>query len=322
MSNLPVPATPTAVVSYREFTTEEKQLIKAQAGAKDLTEPEFKVFLYACARRGLDPLLGELIPEVFSKSDASKRTVSYVTPIKVMRAKAAATGLFGGITKEEFYVRRDGKYGRISMDELQPNDDLVSASCLVWRKDVDKPFLGTVQLSAVDKGTSTWRTMKSHMAMKCAHGDGLRKAFPEELGGLYIREEMPIATVAVIEQEPLPAPEPEQPTTRRGRPPKAMRVSTVEDARAMTLDYLARRYKITAANKIVRAKKILREHVQSVEDLPDVPSWDSLSIDHLRIAYEYATTKEFDELQKEFNANTSGTEPEPEQDQGPLFPEN
>src|SRR5690606_27428050 len=58
-----------------------------------------------------------------------------------------------------------------------------------------------VQTDRDGNPTQFWRKMPEHMLAKCAESQALRKAFPEEAGGLYTSEEMQQASNAPHRQE-------------------------------------------------------------------------------------------------------------------------
>ena len=98
------------------------------------------------------------------------------------RSIAEATGLYDGQDEPVF--------------ELDDEGLVVCAKVRAYRKDIGRPFVGVAfwdefcQRTKEGDPTKMWRTMPRTMLAKCAESQALRKAFPEELGGLYSTEEM------------------------------------------------------------------------------------------------------------------------------------
>ena len=73
----------------------------------------------------------------------------------------------------------------------------------VWRKDFAEPVWGVARTGAYaahdERGQlqGLWRTMADTMIAKCAEALAIRKAFPQELSGVYTGEEMEQAEPAI-----------------------------------------------------------------------------------------------------------------------------
>jgi phage recombination protein Bet len=143
--------------------------------AKDLTDPEFKAFLAICQRKNLDPLVKHIY--------AVKRGGQMIVQVGIdgLRAIAARSGLYAGSDVE--YLENEGK--------------LVAAKCTVWRlakKDSETryPFSAVAHMSEYKPSVNDfmWKKMPHAMIAKCAESLALRKAFPEDVAGLYSTEEM------------------------------------------------------------------------------------------------------------------------------------
>ena len=165
MTALAVPPAPT-------ITPEQLDLIKRTI-AKDATPIELDLFLYDNARRGLHPL-DRLI-------HFTKRGGKYtpVTSIDLMRARAAATGEYAG--------QEDALFLNIP---LGPG---FSATVTVYRLVQGQrcPFTATARwLEYKPDQDFMWRKMPHTMLGKCAEALALRKAFPQELSGLYEAAEL------------------------------------------------------------------------------------------------------------------------------------
>jgi hypothetical protein len=53
------------------------------------------------------------------------------------------------------------------------------------------PVYKRLKLSTFNKGFGRWNVDPAGMIVKCAEADGLRSAFPNSLGGMYLEDEMP-----------------------------------------------------------------------------------------------------------------------------------
>jgi phage recombination protein Bet len=161
--------------------------------AQGATDDELRLFLYDCQRRGVHPL-DRLV-------HFTKRGGKYtpVTGIDFMRTRAHASGACAGISDAEF--------------EGDPGSPDFQATVTVKRivQGIICDFTGTARWSEYfpgDQGGFMWKKMPHTMLGKCAEALTLRKGFPEQLAGLYAREEMDQATTTEIE--------PLRITTKRG----------------------------------------------------------------------------------------------------------
>jgi hypothetical protein len=79
-----------------------------------------------------------------------------------------------------------------------PTNDYIGAWCKVYRKDRRIPVEGVAFMAEYGKGKvdakydSVWKSMPRVMIQKCAESVALRKAFPQELNGVYSDAEMPL----------------------------------------------------------------------------------------------------------------------------------
>ena len=158
------------LVAQGQMTPEQLSLIKSTI-AKNATDEEMKLFLYRAHSMGLDPLKPGLIH--FVKYGSGPGTI--VVGIDGFRAKAQATGMMSGITR-----------GTIDDD----NGNCIGGWCEVWRKDWTKPAREEVPMVEYDTGKGPWAKMPRTMIKKVAEAAALRMAFPDELGGVYTKEEM------------------------------------------------------------------------------------------------------------------------------------
>lgn len=157
-------------IAPREFTEREVSLIRDTV-ARGATVEEFKLFLYRCQHMGLDPLKPGQIH--FVKYGTSPGSI--IVGREGFRSRAARTGKHTGT---KLGVLRD-EQGRC-----------IGAWCEVYRADWTHPAREEVSLSEYNTGKAQWAKMPETMIKKVAEAAALRMAFPDELGGLYVREEM------------------------------------------------------------------------------------------------------------------------------------
>ena len=140
--------------------------------AQGATNDELALYLHDCQRRGVHPL-DKLL-------HFTKRGGKYtpITSIDLFRARAGATGQHAGTDDAIYAEDASGK--------------IVSAKVTVYRLigGVRCPFGATAYWSEYNAGGPMWTKMPRTMIAKCAEALALRKAFPQELGGLYTADEM------------------------------------------------------------------------------------------------------------------------------------
>jgi phage recombination protein Bet len=153
------------------ITNEQIELIKKTV-AKDATPQELQLYFYDCQRRGIHPLDRLL--------HFTKRGGKYtpIVSIDYMRSQAASTGEYAGSDDAQFVNEGTSDF---------------QATVTVHRivKGVRCPFTATARWSEYSVESSPmWKKMPYTMLSKCAEALALRKAFPQQIQGLYTREEM------------------------------------------------------------------------------------------------------------------------------------
>ncbi len=166
--------------------------------AQGLTPPEFMLFVEHCKGTGLNPFKKE-VWAIKGKGYQNNRgewvegKLQIMTGVNGFYAIANNHELFDGL--ETGFVGENGEY----LPMTYPKQDYIGAWCKVYRKDRRIAVEAVAMLEEYDKSRTEdkypvkgiWRTMKRIMIVKCAESLGLRKAFPQELNGMYTAEEMP-----------------------------------------------------------------------------------------------------------------------------------
>ena len=168
MTLAPMPTTPPPV------TRDQLDLIKHTVAA-GATDAELKLFLYDCERRGVHPL-DRLI-------HFTKRGGRYtpVVGIDFLRTRAADTGEMAG--SDDAVFDKDARTATVTVYRLTRGTRY--AYTATARYDEYVPDAGPNL-----RGDTLWRKMPHVMLGKCAEALALRKAFPQQLAGLYVKEEL------------------------------------------------------------------------------------------------------------------------------------
>ena len=171
-----------------EFDNSKLDLIKRTV-AKGATHDEFELFLHACKRTGLDPLMKQIHAIKRWSAAEGRETMAIQTGIDGYRLVADRTGKYAG-SDDAVFEEKDGKP--------------VKATVTVWKM-VEGQRMAFTASARFDEYaqkkkdgslTSFWLKMSYGQLAKCAESLALRKAFPAELSGVYTHEEMMQADTA------------------------------------------------------------------------------------------------------------------------------
>lgn len=160
---------------------EQQEMIRV-AYAMGATKDEFEVLLEISRARNLNPFLRQV--HYVKRYDSKQKREVWAVQISIdgLRSIAERTRQYDGQDEPEF--------------EYNDKKEVVLARVKVYKKGISRPFVGVarwdeyVQKTREGAPTKFWADMPFTMLGKCAEALAIRKAFPEDSGGLYVPEEM------------------------------------------------------------------------------------------------------------------------------------
>ena len=213
-------------VAAGELNEEQVDLIKRTI-AKGASNDELALFIAQCNRTGLDPFARQIY--CVGRYDAKVKRDVFATQVSIDGARLVAerSGRYAGQTPVEWTA--DGatwvsvwlsaeppRAARVGVHKAGFLEPMIAVA--TWNE-----YVQTYRRDGKTEVSPMWKRMGALMLGKCAEMLALRRAFPMELSGLYIPEEMDQATSV----EAPPAPEGPKPTVR-SRPAATRRASKPE----------------------------------------------------------------------------------------------
>lgn len=156
-------------------------------------------FIMLCRARELNPWTGDAYAVGYEESGPNgSRVANYnlITSVQSLFKRAECQPCYQGIGSGIIVRQKqvgDGPRPEVEYREGDFYDDgevLLGGWARVYRSDRDRPDYEAVKLSTFNKGTPLWKNNPEGMISKCAEAGALRKAFPNQLSGLYTHEEI------------------------------------------------------------------------------------------------------------------------------------
>jgi len=217
-----------AIRPGQEMFDSKQRAALSVLGIRDATNADLAVFMHYCQKTLLDPFSKQIymIPRREKQGDqwVTKQTIQTgIDGFRVIRDRVCARLGVEVEYEDTIWYDADGREHTVWLSETPPT------ACRVVVLKNGKRFpavLRTAAYMATDKNGNAlaqWRTQPDHQIEKCCEAFALRRAFPNDLGGLYVDEEMSAAPAPAVQYQRVTAEEitgngasvPEPPQERR-----------------------------------------------------------------------------------------------------------
>jgi phage recombination protein Bet len=164
------------------FTQQQVATLR-QIGIEKANEGDLAVFFHHCVRTGLDPFAKQIYMVGRWDGRAGREKFTIQTGIDGYRLIAERTGAYAG-SEEAWEYDATGKLQSATVTVRKVVSGVVCtfAATAHWDE--------YVQTTKDGRPSGMWARMPKRMLAKCAEANALRKAFPQDLSGLYTDEEM------------------------------------------------------------------------------------------------------------------------------------
>lgn len=180
-----------SLTSGQEFWNEKQVAALRQLGVKDFTNGDLAVFFHQCQRTGLDPFARQIYMLSRWTKDGPKQTIQTGIDGYRLIARRVCDQRNESLEYEDtLWCGKDGGWEDVWLSTAHPAAAKVTvlrggrrfSAVALWEE-----FL---QTNKDDSPTAMWQRMGANQLAKCAEAAALRKAFPQDLSGIYTDTEM------------------------------------------------------------------------------------------------------------------------------------
>lgn len=172
-------STAIAIRADQQYWDDKQMAALRQIGCGEAPAGDLAVFFHQAKRTGLDPFSRQM----YMIGRQGRWNIQ--TSIDGFRVVAQRSGQYAG-QAGPFWCGEDGVWKDVWLGAKAPS----AAKVGVYRAGFAEPLWAVARYSEYAAGGPMWTKMPATMIAKCAEALALRKAFPQDLSGLYTAEEM------------------------------------------------------------------------------------------------------------------------------------
>jgi phage recombination protein Bet len=183
-----------AIRDDQEAWNDQQLAALFQMGVSDqISQAELALYFHECRRRRLDPFARQIVCIGRYDKRAGRDVYRAQTTIDGFRVIARRAADEAGIDysyEDTIWFGPDGGKHEVWLGDGPPAAAKVVVVRNGHRFDATARFTSYVQTYRDGNPQGQWASMPDHMIAKCSEALALRKAFPEDLGGLYTDDEI------------------------------------------------------------------------------------------------------------------------------------
>ena len=173
-------STTLAITNDQKFWSEAQLSALKQLGLAQASQGDLAVFFHQAQKTGLDPFARQ----IYMIERGGRFGIQ--TSIDGLRIVAQRSGEYAG-QSGPFWCGEDGEWKDVWLAKTPP----IAAKVGVYRKGFSEALFAVARWDSYAVPNSPiWRKMPDLMLAKCAEALALRKAFPNDLSGIYTDDEM------------------------------------------------------------------------------------------------------------------------------------
>jgi len=177
-------STSLAIASDQSFWTDTQISALKTLGLSNASKGDLTFFFHQAQRTGLDPFARQ----IYMIERGGRFTIQ--TSIDGFRIIAQRSGKYRG-QAGPYFCGEDGKWADVWLKNTPP----LAAKVGVYADGWSEPLWAVAKWDSYAQQSPIWRKMPDLMLAKCAESLALRKAFPNDLSGIYTEDEMSQAEV-------------------------------------------------------------------------------------------------------------------------------